>query len=233
MIYAMILAAGNGTRMKSKLPKQYLLLKNKAIFIYSLEQFLANKKIDKIIISCPIGWISYTNNIISKYLTNTLNIDVIEGGLSRPETLIKGCEYINKEYGINNDDIIITHDAVRPFITQRMIDDNIKYTRKYDAVSSVIAASDTIFESTDNKTISNVPSRDKLYHAQTPQTFKLEKLLTIYRSLTNIELNSLTDGCKAFIIKNEPVYLVEGEVSNIKITSPFDLILAENILSQK
>lgn len=231
MIYAMILAGGNGTRMGSKLPKQYLLLNNKPIFIYSLEQFLLNKSIDKIIICCPNDWINYTKDIIKQY--NILNIDIIEGGKSRPETLMNGCNFISEKYGIKNDDIIITHDAVRPFINQRMINDNIKYTKKYGVVSTVIKASDTIFESNDNKIISNIPIRDKLYHAQTPQSFNLKKLISVYQSLTDDELNSLTDGCKAFILRNKPVYLVDGEPSNIKITTPFDLILAENILSKQ
>lgn len=233
MIYAMILAGGNGTRMKSDLPKQFLLLNNKPIIIYSLEHFLLNKSIDKIIICCPNGWTNYTEDIIKNYIDNTLAIDIIEGGKSRSETLMNGCNFISEKYGIKSDDIIITHDAVRPFINQRIINENIKYTKKYGVVSTVIKASDTIFESNDSNTISNIPIRDKLYHAQTPQSFNLKKLMSVYQSLTDNELNSLTDGCKAFFLRNQPIYLIDGEPSNIKITTPFDLILAENILAKQ
>ena len=131
---------------------------------------------------------------------------------------------------LTEDTIIVTHDSVRPFVTYRIIEENIKFARNFGACDTVIPASDTIVESRDGSFISNIPEREKMFQGQTPQSFKAKHLRKIYQSLTDAERAILTDACKIYVLKNEPVYLVEGEVSNIKITYPHDLRVAEAIL---
>ena len=234
MVYVEILAGGKGTRMgNTDMPKQFLMLGNKPIFIHTIEQFMLNKDVDKILLCCPKVWMAHAKDTIDKYIVDRSNIFVVEGGSTRQETIINGCKFIEKEYGINDDDIIITHDAVRPFVTQRIIDDNIKQAKKYDAVDTVIEATDTIVESKDGKIISNIPVRSEMYQGQTPQTFKLRKLMELFENLTEEEKDILTDACKAFVIKGEEVKLVEGEVYNIKITTLHDLKLSNAILVER
>ncbi|MDD2518923.1 MAG: 2-C-methyl-D-erythritol 4-phosphate cytidylyltransferase [Bacilli bacterium] len=234
MIYAEILAGGSGKRMgNTEMPKQFLMLGNKPIFIHTVEQFLINTKIDKILVCCPNAWISHTKDMLHKYLTDTSKIEVVEGGSNRNETIINGCEFINENYGINDDDIIITHDAVRPFINQRIIDDNIEMAKKYNAVDTVISAIDTIVESKDGKIISSIPVRNEMYQGQTPQSFNLKKLMELYYSLNEEEKDVLTDACKIFVIKGEDVHIVNGEVYNIKITTLHDLKLSNAILLER
>lgn len=234
MVYVEILAGGKGTRMgNTDMPKQFLMLGNKPIFIHTIEQFMLNKNVDKILLCCPKVWMAHAKDTIEKYLTDNTNIFVVEGGSTRQETIINGCKFIEKEYGINDDDIIITHDAVRPFVTQRIIDDNIKESKKYNAVDTVIEATDTIVESKDGKLISNIPLRSEMYQGQTPQTFNLKKLMNLFENLTEEEKNILTDACKAFVIKGEEVKIVEGEVYNIKITTLHDLKLSNAILVER
>ena len=141
--------------------------------------------------------------------------------------------YIEKEYGLEDDTLIVTHDSVRPFLTYRIIEENIKYGLEYGAVDTVIAATDTIVESQDGKTITSVPDRKKMYQGQTPQTFNAKKLKELYLSLSEEEKEILTDASKIFVIKGEKVHLVEGEVFNIKITYPYDLRVAESLIQEQ
>ena len=116
------------------------------------------------------------------------------------------CNYIKEEYTINNSDIIVTHDAVRPFITQRIINDNIEKCNKYGATDTVVQAIDTIVESKKNEIISNIPVRGYMYQGQTPQSFRIIELMETYSSLTDKEKNILTDACKMYVMKNKYSY---------------------------
>lgn len=233
MIYVEILAGGKETRMgNTELPKQFLKIGGKPIFIHTIEAFLNSNMIDKIILCTPKVWLEYAGDEINKYLGDDNNISLVEGGATRQDTVLNGCKYIVDQYGLNDDDIIITHDAVRPFINKRIIEENIEYTKKYGAVDTVVSATDTIVESQDHEFISNIPVRNNMYQGQTPQSFNLKELLDVLTSLSDEEKNVLTDACKAFVIKGKKVHLVEGETTNIKVTTPFDLTLSEAILKE-
>lgn len=231
MIFAAILAGGIGSRMGgTDTPKQFLTLGNKPVIIHTIEKFAINSKIDKIIVLIPKNFINHTNHLIDEYLPDNDDIIVIEGGDTRNDTLMNSIDYIDENFGIDDESIIITHDSVRPFVTHRIIEDNIKAAMKYGACDTVVPATDTIVESLNGETISNIPVRDNYYQGQTPQSFNINKFSKLISSLTQEETNILTDACKIFTLKGEDVYLVEGEVTNIKITYPYDLKLANTIL---
>ena len=124
----------------------------------------------------------------------------------------------------------MTHDSVRPFLTHRIIEENIRYAKEYGACDTVIPATDTIVESRDQQLITSIPDRATMYQGQTPQSFKAKHLRTLYESLSVEEKGILTDACKILVIKGEKVHLVEGEESNIKITYPYDMRVAEALL---
>ena len=144
---------------------------------------------------------------------------------------MSGIRYIEKEFGINDDDIIVTHDAVRPFLTHRIIEENIEMALKYGATDTVVPAFDTIVESKDGNIISDIPRRDFMYQGQTPQSFNINKLVGLYNSLTDEEKQVLTDAAKIFVVKGQEVKLVNGEVFNMKITTPYDLKLANALVN--
>ncbi|MFQ7410787.1 MAG: D-ribitol-5-phosphate cytidylyltransferase [Coprobacillus cateniformis] len=231
MIYAEILAGGKGTRMgNTEMPKQFLLLGNKPIFIHTVEQFLLNRRVDKILICCPEQWMAYTRDTLKKYHADMERVFVVKGGTTRNETILNGCTFIEKNFGLNNDDIILTHDAVRPFINQRIIDDNIDGTLKYGAVDTVVEAFDTIVRSADGEVITDIPVRSEMYQGQTPQSFNIKLLMSFFDSLTNEEKEILTDACKALVIKGNDVHLIKGEVYNMKITTQHDLKVANGLV---
>lgn len=228
MIYALILGSGIGSRMgNTTLPKQFLKIGNKPIIIHTIEQFILSTRVNKIIVVVSSDYENYLKDLFKEYKLN--NIDIVIGGSDRSSSMINGCNYILDNYAVNDNDIIITHDAVRPFVTSRIINDNIDKIKNYDAIDTVIPATDTIVE-VDDDIISNIPIRSKMFQGQTPQTFRVKELVSIYNSLSNEEKEILTDACKIYTLKNKRVGYVKGEIYNLKITTKFDLNVAHSIV---
>ena len=229
MIYAEILAGGKGTRFgNNDLPKQFMMLQGKPIIIHTIEQFIMNEKIDKVVVVCPAAWIDYTRDLIRQNIGDNPRLFITVGGATRNESVINGCNFIKDSFGLSDDDFVLTHDAVRPFVNQRIIEDNIKALEKYDGVDTAVPAYDTIIDARDG-VIRSVPERQYLYNGLTPQSFRITKLMKLYDSLSDEEKEILTDACKIFVLKNEPVGVVRGESYNIKITTVFDLKMATAI----
>ncbi|MBT2757233.1 2-C-methyl-D-erythritol 4-phosphate cytidylyltransferase [Mesobacillus foraminis] len=234
MIYAEILAGGKGTRMGNiNMPKQFLTLNNRPIIIHTIEKFLLNDRFDKIIIVSPRDWINHTKDIIKKHIGEIDRIVVVEGGKDRNESIMSGIKYIEKNFGLNDDDVIITHDSVRPFLTHRIIEENIDAAIEYGAVDTVIEAIDTIIQSEDGDVISDIPVRDTMFQGQTPQSFNIKKLVNYYNSLTEEQKVVLTDAAKICALHGDKVKLVKGEVFNIKVTTPYDLKVANAIIQER
>ena len=234
MTYGVILAGGIGSRMGGDKPKQYLTVKGKPIIIYTIEKFLVVPEFEKVIVLCPKQWVEHTKNLIEKHIAPAKDrVAVIEGGSTRNETIMNAIKLIENEGNLNDDTIIVTHDSVRPFVTHRIIEENIKAAEEFGACDTVVPATDTIVEAIDNTTISNIPDRSKMYQGQTPQSFKALKLKNMYESLTDEEKDILTDAAKIFVIKGEKVALVQGETFNMKITYPYDLRVAKSLLEDE
>ena len=230
MIYAAILAGGIGSRMASEKPKQYINIGGKPIILHTIEKFCLCSEFEEILILCPKDWIEYTKGLIAKHISPSDRMKLIEGGSTRNETIQNAISHIEASGNLDEDTVIVTHDAVRPFVTYRIIKDNIEAAVNYGACDTVVPATDTIVASEDGDVISAIPDRAKLYQGQTPQSFNALKLQKLYRSLTEDEKDILTDAAKIFVIKGEPVKLVKGETYNVKITYPYDLTVAEGLL---
>lgn len=233
MIFAVILAGGTGSRMGSTdMPKQFLEIKGKPILNHTIEKFLPNPRFEKIIVLSPKAWIGHTKEIVRKYTGTSDRIAVIEGGSTRNETIMNSIAYIDKEYGLDDETVIVTHDSVRPFVTHRIIDENIKTALSCGACDTVIPATDTIVEG-DGKIITAIPDRRRMYQGQTPQSFKAKLLRDTYNDLSAEEKNILTDAAKILVMKGMDVRLVQGETFNIKITYPYDLKIARSLLDEE
>lgn len=232
-VYGVILAGGKGTRMGNvEKPKQFMEIGGKPIIIHTIEKFVMNSEFSGILVLSPKQWIKHTQDLIRKYIPKDDRICVIEGGSTRNETIMNSIRFIEEKGELNPDTVIVTHDSVRPFITHRILEENIRFAREYGACDTVVPATDTIVESMDHQMISNIPDRSKMYQGQTPQSFKAMHLKELYDSLSEEEKEILTDACKIMVIKGEKVHLVEGEESNIKITYPYDMRVAESLLGE-
>lgn len=234
MIYGEILAGGKGTRMGNmNMPKQYLSLKSKPILIHTVEKFLLNHRFEQIIIVAPREWLHHTTSLIQKHLGNQERLIVVEGGADRNESIMSGIRYLEASVGIRDEDVIVTHDSVRPFLTHRIIEENMDAALEFGAVDTVIRAFDTIIESRDGHLIKDIPVRDYMYQGQTPQSFNIKKLQQLYQNLSAEQKAILTDACKIFTVCGEPVKLVRGELFNIKITTPYDLKIANALFEDE
>lgn len=231
MIYGAVLAGGVGRRMgNAEKPKQFLTIGGKPIIVHTVEKFAVCTEFEKVIVLTPAKWIEHTRNILSKNIPDMSKIVVIAGGDTRNETLMNAIKFIDEEGNLDDDTIIVTHDAVRPFVTYRILKDNIEAAERVGACDTAFPATDTIVRSEDGRLIVEVPDRSQLWQGQTPQSFKAKKLRELYESLTDEEKGILTDAAKIFVMKGEDVEIVRGESFNIKITYPYDIKVAETIL---
>lgn len=237
MNYAGILAGGKGTRMgHTERPKQFLhLADGTPILIYTLRVFLACDEIAEIVIASPEAWLEYTKVLISENCTpeQASRIHVIAGGKERSDSLENICAFIEESWGLSDDDILVSHDAVRPFVTERIIRENIEFTKLDGCVDTVVPATDTIVVSEGGEVIDNIPPRSQFYQGQTPQSFFIREYREAFDSLTAEQKAVLTDACKVYVFHGKPVHLVMGEYSNIKITTPHDIHVATSIMTDE
>lgn len=231
LIFAAILAGGIGQRLNSESPKQFIMVGNKPILIYSIEKFLEVDDFNKIIISSPKDFIDYTKELVEKYFPKNDRLVVIEGGAQRKDTINNSIEYAI-ECGADENSVMVTHDAARIFASSSLIKKSIDYAIEYGAASPVIPATDVIFKCITPNKLDSVPLRKELLHSQTPQSFNIFKYKKIYDDLNEEEIEKLYEAMVLFNLRGEDVYLFEGEQSNFKITRPFDLELAEFILNR-
>ena len=231
-VYAAVLAGGSGTRMGNPdKPKQFWDMGNKPVIVHTIEKFCMVSEFEKIIVLAPETWVSQTRDIVSRYLSDFSDrIDVIAGGASRNDTIMNAIAYIEKRDGNLEDAIIVTHDAVRPFVSYRIIEENIAAARAVGACDTVIPATDTIVQSSDGELIGSIPPRSEYYQGQTPQSFNAEMLKRLFEELSDDEKRILTDACKICVLKGQPVALVRGDVSNIKLTYTNDMRIARAML---
>lgn len=227
MNYAMILAGGTGSRMASATPKQFLEVGGKPIIIHTLEVFNNNPLIDEIIVVCHPEWVLKASQMIDFYIPNN-SIKIVKGGTTRNESIFFGLEYLINGYNIMDEDIVLTHDSVRPFINDEVIKSNIELCKIYKAVGTVTKTVDTIFTSKDGLTIDSVPNRDYLYNAETPQTFNIKELYSVLNN--GLNYNDFTDLCGLYKFSGKEVYITVSSENNFKITTLKDLEFANNIM---
>ncbi len=226
MVSAIVLAAGSGSRMNQKKEKQFLLLDGKPVLYYSLKTFEASI-VDEIILVTKEKDIDYCREeIVEKYGFSKVR-RIVSGGKERYDSVQKGMRAADKR---NN--IIMIHDAARPFVTNRMILDSISAARRYKACTVAVPVKDTIKVVDEYEFGVETPDRSTLYIIQTPQTFDRKLLREAYDRLRISGDKDITDD--TMIVErylDQRVKMVEGSYRNIKITTPEDMPVAEALLS--
>lgn len=234
MIIAGIVAGGKGSRMgNSELPKQFMEISQKPIIVHTIEKFLFYSEIDAVIVGINPEWSDYMYELKAQYFPNAENLFITDGGKDRNETILHIISSAKSVLDASENDIIVTHDAVRPFVTEKMIFDNIKALEKYDVCTTAIGATDTIVCSKDGSIVTDFPIRSNMFQEQTPQTFRIGAFERVYNDMDDNEYKNITDACKLFYLSGYDVGIVDGDVSNIKITYPFDFKVAEAIMKHQ
>lgn len=232
---AIVLAAGQGKRMNSKVPKQYLLINEKPILYYTLKSF-EDSFIDEIILVVGEGETDYCReNFIDKYMFNKVSAIVV-GGKERYHSVYNALSWISDNE--KDDSYVFIHDGARPFVTKEILH------RAYDTVDAQgtcivgVPVKDTIKVIGKDGIVQNTPDRATLWSVQTPQVFAYHKIKNAYDELIEQEKcgrleKSITDDAMVMETFGDiPVCVVEGSYENIKITTPDDMVLAEKILNK-
>ena len=222
MISAIVLAGGRGKRMQSNLSKQFIEIKGKPVLVYTLEKFINNSNIDEIVLVLPEDEIEYCKSqVLNKY---NLKVDkIVIGGKERQDSVYNGLK------ALSNPDIVLIHDGARPFISERIIEDGIRYTIEYGAAAPGVMPKDTIKIKNENNIAIDTPDRNNLVAIQTPQCFKYNEILECHKKVKEDKI-IVTDDTMVVERFGYNVYLYDGEYTNIKITTPEDLILAERLV---
>ena len=213
MNIAIILSAGIGSRMKNDLPKQFIEVDNKPIFIYTLENFI--NLVDKIVLVINKEFKDLYDFYINKF--SIKNITIVNGGLTRQMSVYNALSSLNCQ----DNDIIIIHDGARPLINENIIKQNIKTCKlTNNAVTTVIKLVDTIITKD-----YNLLDRDNLYAVQTPQTFPYKLIMSLHEDTKQKQIINFSDDAQLAKIKGFKIEYVIGSRINIKITEPDDLYL--------
>lgn len=223
MNIALIMAGGIGSRMGSDRAKQLLLLNGIPVLVHTIRSFLACTSINRIVVVCNSSWLLETRRVVMEYL-GLSSIEFTIGGKTRQQSVLSGLSFI--EGSAASSDIVLIHDAARPFISQRVIEENISAALKSGAACTGIPVFDTIAVG-ENNLISQVLDRSSLYAMQTPQTFKLGEILTAHRALTEQDAKLITDDVGVILKQGKKPTLVLGDKQGFKITTTADLRYAE------
>jgi len=225
-IGALIVAGGLGLRMHSSLPKQFMPLAGKEIFIRSVEVFHGSAYVDFIVLIIQKDWIDQARKILEERGIDS--VSVVSGGETRQESVYNGllfCETIKPE-------IVMIHDAARPFFSNKQIPEILRLVTPGTGVVVTEKATDTVYI-VEDEVVVDVPNRSNLRLAETPQTFTFHEILQAHRKAVADGIQSSTDDAQLFIGFGGSVVTVDSIVPNPKITTPLDFGMAELMINRE
>lgn len=224
---AIVLAAGQGKRMNSRIQKQFLEIDHRPVLYYSLECFQKSPLIQDIILVTGEEMISYCKKEIVERYNFTKVTKVIAGGKERYDSVYQGllaCE---------DCDYVFIHDGARPFVTEAMLERGVFGVQETGACAIGMLSKDTIKISDKEGFVQSTPDRSRVWSVQTPQIFAYSLIRSAHESLRRKDMIGVTDD--AMVVEQESgvrIRLVEGSYQNIKITTPEDLDIAETFLKK-
>ena len=231
MNFAVILAGGTGSRMNNaNIPKQFIDLCGEPIIVHTIKKILETEEFDYLYVAVHPEYKKYLEKILDKFNLKKQKITLINGGKERIDSILNAINAIY-QFNHNNDDIVVIHDAVRPFVTKRILKESIDAASKYGACVAVVPAIDTMYTLDFDKNISGLTERKTLFNGQSPDSFKLGVLRNSINSLTDEEKEKITGTVQICASKGIKVKTIKGEYQNIKITTEYDLKLAEVIIA--
>lgn len=235
MIYAAVLAGGIGKRIeRHTIPKQFISIGGTPIIMLTVREFLKNDRFEKIYIAIHKDWKDHLNELLTAAFSESelKRIDVIEGGKERLDSFTNVMDAVIASHGLN-DDVLICHDSVRPFVSQQMINDCIDATLEDDFALTVVPTTDTIHTAHYERFIDGTLDRNGLYNGQNPSGFNIALLKKAIDSFTE-ETKSAVTGTTQLILKlGYKIRIVKGHTSNFKITTDNDLDVADRIIRSR
>jgi 2-C-methyl-D-erythritol 4-phosphate cytidylyltransferase len=230
-VVAVVLGGGTGTRFGADVPKQLLTLSGKTLVEHCVAAFTNASLvddapgIDEILLVMPPAYHDEAKRLVGGQVGA-----IIAGGAARSDSVRNALAYIGARYDQADTGVLI-HDAARPLVSQRIIADCLAALNEHDAIGTAVPTSDTIL-AVERGVIAHVPPRETLYRAQTPQCFRLETIAKAHALAAADPAFTPTDDCGVVLryLPGTPVHIVPGSETNLKITYPTDLAIAEALL---
>jgi 2-C-methyl-D-erythritol 4-phosphate cytidylyltransferase len=226
-VVAIVPAAGRGLRMGGSVPKQFLSLAGEPLVVHSLRILQAAHTVDEIVLAVPESDIDYCANDLVKQHGFSKVRNVVAGGIERQDSVRHALEQVTELT-----EIVLVHDAVRPFLTGQMVSDVIAMAEKHGAAIIALPMRDTVKQVGLDHVIERTVDRRPLWLAQTPQAFRRQWLQEAHRKAHAEGIHATDD---AYLIEwlGHSVMVVEGSGENIKVTRPEDIVIAEAILASQ
>lgn len=233
--YGGILAGGIGSRMATKdgLPKQFLEIGGVPVIVRTVRRFLECSGLDGIVIAMHRDWREYAAELFARHGLEMGRIEMIDGGDTRFESLVnlaEGCLVMAERVGERDEILMINHDCARPFVSVDILQRNIAAAQEYDMATTSIPTIDTVLISKDGKVSDCVPERATVFCDQGPQTIKVRHFLNLVETLSAAERQRYMEAGRLYIDKGFKVAIVEGNRYNFKLTTPLDVVVAEELL---
>lgn len=225
-VSVIIAAAGNSTRYGTGKSKQFLILDNTPVLIKSIQAFEAIDDVKEIIVTARKQDFDIIEDFIAQYGVRKVK-HIVEGGATRQDSIYAAVENVDEKA-----DLVAVHDGARPLIKRKVIESVIQKADEVDAAACAVSVKDTIKIIDSSGKIVTTPERDVLRAVQTPQIFRF----SLYKEAIEkavLDGKQYTDDCQLVESMGYPVYLVDGDYENIKITTPDDLLVAEKFLSER
>ena len=227
MNIGLIIAGGVGARVNNSTPKQFIMVKGKPVIAYTLEVFQNNSQIDAIAVVCLSGWEDMLRKYARQYHLDKLRW-IVKGGRTGMESLRNGMELLRQH--CSDDDIIVIHDAVRPLITDDIINSNIASVAEYGTAVTYIPSTEALLYSDDGEYSSEVVDRSKIFRTQTPQSLRLSKFVWEHEEAKKRGITDTVSTCTLLVELGETVHFVRGLNTNLKITTAEDFALFSSYL---
>lgn len=226
MNIALIIAGGIGSRVNANIPKQFIEINNKPIICYTIEKFLNNSKIEKILVACHKDYINEVSAYKASYHYKK-DILICAAGSTGLETVANGIKFLS---GVcSTDDLILIHDAVRPFVDQSTINNNIEIASKYGCAVASVTCSETLAFSSDGILSNKKIDREHLKRILTPQTFKFSKLIDLFSDNELLKTSKSHSTFELYMELGNSIYLSDSNEKNFKITYPEDVEYFRNL----
>lgn len=222
MTTALIFAGGTGKRMNTRSkPKQFLEIHGKPIIVYTLEHFEYHEQIDNIVVVCIKDYIEELKGLLGRFGITKVK-KIVPGGATGHDSIYLGLMAM-KEFAAEND-IVMIHDGVRPFINEELITLNIEAVKKYGNAITCEPVKESSIRSIDGEAILEVPPREQMYTAKAPQSFYFAAILNLYEKARADGIRSI-DSSHLCSIYHEPMHMVLSTRNNMKITEPADFYI--------
>lgn len=229
MNIALIIAGGSGNRMGQDIPKQFMHVDNCPIIIHTLHAFQKHPDIDGIGVVCLEGWETVLQSYANQFLIGKLKW-IFPGGDNGQSSIRNGI-YGLKEAGVQDEDLILIHDAVRPLLSQEIISSNVAICKKYGYAITGIQCREAILESADGFTSYTSVARDQLIRTQTPQTFRLKNIIGIHEEAKERGITNSVASCTLLAeLGGREMHIVPGSEKNIKVTTTEDLEILKALM---